>query len=316
MSLLGTKLALSTAAHPQVDGRSERTNQSVENILRSFVEYNQADWAEKLFAAEFAINSHVSAATGEVPFLLDLGRIPATPSALWKEQLVGERAQLEQGSEGKGGITSSGAAQVLEKVSSAIQQVRDKLAIGQADVVSQRLKGRVVSEQWKVGDKVYVKREAMRDPTVDDAGVAKLLPRFVGPFVIQQVRGPATYQLLLPPHIKCHDVFNVEKLKKAVGNDFAGREEAAPGPVAQDAAGNELFEVEAIVDSKFLRGKRFYLVEWTGYRELSWEPASALRAKRVRGLIKEFEAKYQPPRSSRVMRQRGGSQAVGGASGV
>ena len=51
----GTQLGFSTAGYAQADGRAERTNQSVENVLRSFVDYNQADWDVKLFAVEFAI---------------------------------------------------------------------------------------------------------------------------------------------------------------------------------------------------------------------------------------------------------------------
>ena len=55
---------MSTAGYAQVDGRAERTNQSVENVtvLRALVDYNQADWDSKLFAVEeFAINSHANA---------------------------------------------------------------------------------------------------------------------------------------------------------------------------------------------------------------------------------------------------------------
>ena len=83
MKLLETQLGMSTAGYAQADGRrAERTNQSVENVLRALVDYNQADWDTKSFAVEFAINSHVNASTGFSPFMMDLGREPATPAAL------------------------------------------------------------------------------------------------------------------------------------------------------------------------------------------------------------------------------------------
>ena len=55
--LCGTQLAMSTARHPQTDGQTERTIQTVETYLRAFVKYNQKDWNEKLTTAEFAYNN-------------------------------------------------------------------------------------------------------------------------------------------------------------------------------------------------------------------------------------------------------------------
>ena len=202
--------------------------------------------------------------------------------------------------------SSEGAQAVLNRVASAIAQARDLIALKQADLVASRLGVAQVSAPLAVGDQVFVQREAARDPTVDDAGVTKLLPRFIGPFPVEQVLGPATVRLLLPPHIKCHPVFNVEHLKRAVESppEFAQRKAVEPGPVAQDGRGHDLFEVEQILDKKYLRRKLLYLVRWVGYDELSWEPATALKAPRVKLLIKEFLERYQPPRSTRVMRQR------------
>jgi len=35
---------MSTAYHPQSDGKSEETNQVLEGYLRTFVNYDQNDW--------------------------------------------------------------------------------------------------------------------------------------------------------------------------------------------------------------------------------------------------------------------------------
>jgi len=273
MKLLETQLGMSTAGYAQADGRAERTNQSVENVLRASVDYNQADWDTKLFAVEFAINSHVNASTGFSPFMMDLGREPVTPAALVAREMGAASGQGEP-------------VAFVDRVRSVIVAARDKLALEQADVVARGLGESIVSQPFAVGERVLVAREAMRDPNSADAGVPKLSPRFVGPFKVSKVLGPATYRLELPARIRCHNVFNVSKLKKFVDSEaeFADREAEEPGPVGQDAQGHDIFEVERVLDKKWLRRKLWYLVEWTGYDERSWEPASRLSGAEVQQL--------------------------------
>ena len=74
--LLGIKLAATTAYHPQGDGQTERVNQELEQYLRIFINQRQDDWDDLLPLVEFQYNNHVHAATQNVPFLLDTGRIP------------------------------------------------------------------------------------------------------------------------------------------------------------------------------------------------------------------------------------------------
>ncbi len=45
---------LCTVCHPQTDGRTEKQNSVLEQYLRSFVNYQQDDWAPFLAFAEFA----------------------------------------------------------------------------------------------------------------------------------------------------------------------------------------------------------------------------------------------------------------------
>ncbi|KAJ3474262.1 hypothetical protein NLI96_g12559 [Meripilus lineatus] len=66
--MMGTKLLMSTAFHPQTDGASERAIRSVTQILRGMTKANQSDWVEKLPMVEFTMNSTVSVTTGFAPF--------------------------------------------------------------------------------------------------------------------------------------------------------------------------------------------------------------------------------------------------------
>jgi hypothetical protein len=55
--LLGSKLRMSSAYHPQTDGATERANCTITQMLRQCVNDKQNDWVAKLPAIEFAINS-------------------------------------------------------------------------------------------------------------------------------------------------------------------------------------------------------------------------------------------------------------------
>ncbi|GJP31114.1 hypothetical protein CLOM_g9499, partial [Closterium sp. NIES-68] len=78
MSLLGTKLAMSSAYHPQTDGQTERLNQIVEQLLRAACKDEISKWDLHLPVLEFAYNNATHAATGQTPFFLCYGRHPLT----------------------------------------------------------------------------------------------------------------------------------------------------------------------------------------------------------------------------------------------
>jgi hypothetical protein len=55
--LLGIRQNISTAYHPQTDGQSERTNQSLEMYLRLYCDSKQHEWAKLLPLAQYVRNS-------------------------------------------------------------------------------------------------------------------------------------------------------------------------------------------------------------------------------------------------------------------
>ena len=62
--ILGIKSRLLTAYHPQMDGQTERTNQSLEGYLRLYTLYDQDDWDALLLLAEFMYNNTPHSTTG------------------------------------------------------------------------------------------------------------------------------------------------------------------------------------------------------------------------------------------------------------
>ncbi|GJP52379.1 hypothetical protein CLOM_g11500, partial [Closterium sp. NIES-68] len=79
MSLLGTKLAMSSAYHPQTDGQTERLNQIVEQLLCAACKDEISMWDLHLPVLEFAYSNATHAATGQTPFFLCYGHHPLTP---------------------------------------------------------------------------------------------------------------------------------------------------------------------------------------------------------------------------------------------
>ena len=76
---LGTKLKFSTAFHPQTDGQSERTIQTLEDMLRACVMDFAGSWDEHLPLMEFAYNNSYHSSIGMPPYEALYGRKCRTP---------------------------------------------------------------------------------------------------------------------------------------------------------------------------------------------------------------------------------------------
>ena len=86
---MGTRLHFSRVYHPQTDGQSERTIQTLEDMLRACVLDFKVQWDEYLPLCEFAYNNSYHSSTGMAPFEALYGRRCRTP-VCWEE--IGERS--------------------------------------------------------------------------------------------------------------------------------------------------------------------------------------------------------------------------------
>jgi hypothetical protein len=66
----------STAYHPQSDGQTERVNQTLEQYLRFYCDYQQDNWYQLLPLAEFVYNNASHASTKVSPFFANYGHHP------------------------------------------------------------------------------------------------------------------------------------------------------------------------------------------------------------------------------------------------
>ena len=70
---LDMKLHFTSRYHPEGDGQTECTNQTLEQYLRVYCNYQQDNWSDLLPLAEFAYNNAPSTTTGISPFFANKG---------------------------------------------------------------------------------------------------------------------------------------------------------------------------------------------------------------------------------------------------
>ena len=196
--LLGTKLFLSTAFHPQTGGQVERTNQILEDMLRACVLEHNTNWEKCLSFAEFSYNNSFQSSIQMSPFEALYGRKCRTP-LYWSE--VGERQFF-------------GPA-IINEAEKNVTLIQDRLKEAQTRQKSYSDRRRR-ELSFDVGDHVYLKVSPMRG-TQRFQIHGKLAPRYIGPYQIISKRGQVAYQLELPFQLSnIHDVFHVSQLKKCL----------------------------------------------------------------------------------------------------
>ncbi|KAL0295705.1 UNVERIFIED_CONTAM: Transposon Tf2-11 polyprotein [Sesamum calycinum] len=76
---LGTKLHFSTAFHPQTDGQSERTIQTLEDMMRACIMEFKGNWDDHLPLMEFAYNNSFHSSIDMAPYEALYGRRCRSP---------------------------------------------------------------------------------------------------------------------------------------------------------------------------------------------------------------------------------------------
>ena len=264
----GTKLAMSTAYHPQTDGQTERANRTLEEMLRAYTNYQQNDWDEKLVAAEIAYNNSVQTSTGFSPFFLNSGQHPNLP--------------ISQAIREADASTNPSANEMLTDIPDALRQAKENIAAAQnrqQQYANQHRRERV----FQVGDQVLLSTANLRN----EDRAPKLSPKYVGPFTILRVASDVAYELELPATMRIHPVFHVSKLRayQDGSEQFPERkQEAQARPVSEEQIdGEEAWEVEEVVNKRVRKRGRASTVEYLVRRksypdwEKTWEPARNLR---------------------------------------
>ena len=160
------KLHFTLGYHPEGDGQTERANQTLEQYLRMYCNYQQDNWLDLLPLAEFAYNNAPSTMIGVSLFFANKGYHPNI--SVHPEH----------------NLSSAQAREYVIDLESLHQYLREEMTAAQKRYQGPADARRSPAPDFKVSDLVYVKAKYFRStqPT------KKLSEKNLGPYpIITQV---------------------------------------------------------------------------------------------------------------------------------
>ncbi|GJS80041.1 putative reverse transcriptase domain-containing protein [Tanacetum coccineum] len=247
-----------------IDGQSERTIQTLEDMLRACVIDFGNGWEGHLPLIEFSYNNSYHASIKAAPFEALYGRKCRSP-VCWAE--VGD-ARLT------GPELVHETTEKIVQIKQRMQAARDRQK-SYADVRRKPL-------EFQVGDRVMLKVSPWKG-VVRFGKRGKLNPRYIGPFKVLAKVGTVAYRLELPQQLsRVHSTFHVSNLKKCLSD------EPLAVPLDEIHIDDKLHFVEEPVEIlereiKKLRRSRIPIIKvrWNSKRgpEFTWEREDQFRDK-------------------------------------
>ena len=287
---LGIALLFTTAYHPQTDGQSERTNQTVEIALRySLMEGDITDFSKLLPSIQATMNNSANASTGISPNEILYGFKVLEATDLLDNDLAKARAD------------DGNPATIIEEERSRLRKEAEESISFAQTMAKLRYDPRHSSLELKEGDKVFIRLH--RGYTQPGLKNRKFSKQRVGPITILEKIGRLAYKLDIPPTWRIHPVVSITHLEPVPpGEDPYGREAEEPGPVKTEGGDDaDVYEVEKIIAKRRVytgRGRRRrahseFRVKWTGWGDHHnrWMKREDLN--NCQELLQEFEARNQ-----------------------
>ncbi|GJY98851.1 putative nucleotidyltransferase, ribonuclease H [Tanacetum coccineum] len=246
-----------------IDGQTERTIQTLEDMLRSCALEWTGNWDEYLCLVEFAYNNSWHASIKAAPYELLYGRKCRAPIC-WNE--VGKRV-IE-------------GPKLIEVTNEKVFIAKEKLKEARSRQKSYADRHRRALE-FNPGDRVFLKVSPCRG--VRRFGIkGKLSPRFIGSFEILDRVGEVSYRLALLPQLShVHNVFQVSLLRGYTYHPL----HVVSYPLDQIREDLSFVEEpEKILDrqDRVMRNKTIPFVQilWKNHpeREATWETEESMRA--------------------------------------
>lgn len=246
--LVGVPHRFISAYNPRSDGKVERTVQTVKHTIVKLLHGATALWPSYLPFAQLMYNTKVQEITGSTPFSLMFGRklndvkdytrTPSVPISVedWKQH--------------QDRVVSLIFPSIVKRVDARYQLQRKALNKVRKHILADTLpKGTLVM----ILDPTYIASPHVRPTTT---------PLYVGPYSVVQRTLHGPYILRDADGVPYARHVPVDQMKILFAPDESGAPKLDPS-----------FEVETIVDARYVDGKQCYKVKWKGYpvSQCTWE---------------------------------------------
>jgi hypothetical protein len=180
-------------------------NATMEQYIRSYVNYLQDDWHQWLPLAEFANNNHDSETTGISPFFADTGYHPR----------MGFEPPVAR--EGRPTIEANEFATHMQEI---VDHCQEEMTLAQAIYAGHADNHRDPAPDYQLGDMVFLDCRNLRTHRPS----RKLDFKNQGPFRVVERVSPYAYKLDLPNTMQVHPVFHASLLSPAGTNPHPGHQ--------------------------------------------------------------------------------------------
>jgi len=142
-------------------------------------------------AAEFTVNNKVHMSTKVLPFMANYGKELRMGGDIRKKEKV------------------ESATEFVERMKKVHEEAEVALKKTQEEMKRYADREREETEKWKKGDQVLL---STKDLVFKERPTKKLMERYVGPYVIEEVVSSNAVKLCLPSSMRIHLVVNVSRI--------------------------------------------------------------------------------------------------------
>jgi len=200
----GSRRALTTSYHPQVDSQMEILNQTIEVAIRAFINLSQDNWVDLLPYLSLTYNSIPHTATKFTPSFLLYG---FQPQALL--DFLNNHPSIKRPVDNE--FDSLKAQHFTEELARVRLITQDSLKLAQLHYEKSYNQNHIPIS-FEPGDKVLVNIHSLQLPESKGKG-AKFTRHFNRPFEVTEHVGPVAYHIRLPHSYDIHPVLSIAHLE-------------------------------------------------------------------------------------------------------